>query len=57
MLRWPELIKVTENNRLEDGKTLNVTILFDSSSAQLEELLTFKNEDLSEVGVRFSQKK
>lgn len=56
MLRWPELIKVTVNNRLEDRKTLNVTILFDNSSAQ-EELLTFKNEDLSEVGVRFSQQK
>lgn len=37
-----------DNNRLEDGKTLNVTIMFDSSSAQLEELLTFENEDFSQ---------
>lgn len=44
-LRWSELRKVAENNRLEDEKTWNVTIMFDSSPAQLEELLTFKNED------------
>lgn len=44
-----DLIKVIENNRLEDRTTLNVTIMFDSSSQQLEELLFFKNKNFNHM--------
>lgn len=36
MLRRLEEIKVTEFTSLEEGKALNVTIMFDSISAQLD---------------------